>query len=147
MYVTIVEDDYYQAEMIEEDCRKEFGNIRFLRVKTEHDFRTAIDEFRKDPPDVFIIDVMLRYTDPKRDQPVPPPSVRREGSHRAGLRCRKLLAEHATTRDIPVILYTVLEKTDLAKELERLPANVLHLRKDADRSELLDTVQRVRRRS
>jgi hypothetical protein len=146
MYVTIVEDDYYQADLIEESLRNRFRDIRCRRLRTEHEFRTAIPELVADPPNAFIVDVMLRWTDPAPEMPKAPPNVRRGGSHRAGLRCKKLLADTPALRDIKTILYTVLDKADLAKELSKLP-DVIHIRKDADPTELLEALQYVSQQS
>jgi hypothetical protein len=71
------------------------------------------------------MDVMLRWHDPD-------PNARQhiyEGPHRAGLRCIALLQEYPATATIPVVLHTVLERTDLSEELSTVPDNVFYVEK------------------
>ena len=110
MHILIVEDDYQQAELIENALRQEpdFAPLTTERVSTESGFRAAFEGFAARPPDVVIMDVMLRWADPAPGLDPPPPEIKKEGFHRAGLRNERLLAADPRTRAVPVVLYTVL---------------------------------------
>ena|SRR5258706_12884053 len=75
----------------------------------------------------------------------PSTEVQREGFYRAGIRCAKLLAERQTTKNIPVILYTILAYADLKDQLNELPARVIHVRKESDDDRLIEVIQELRR--
>src|ERR1043165_3105921 len=107
MRVVIVEDDYLQAEWIRELFKEQVGvdDCDIDMIATEIEFRRQMPRFRASPPDLFLMDVMLRWTDPEPEQEVPPEEVKKEGYFRAGLRCEQLLREVIETRNVQVILY------------------------------------------
>ncbi len=117
MRVVLVEDDYLQAESIHSWLRQAWPHVEIDRIETEKAFRAQLQSLSTHPPDVIIMDVMLRWSDPSPDFDQPPDEVEREGFYRAGVRCAELLRDDAGTSRIPVILYSVLEKLDLAGEL------------------------------
>src|SRR5687767_696280 len=128
MRILLLENDYLQAEQIEEDIKAHFGHdVTVERIATEYDFRQWLDAVDRSNPDIAILDVMVPWADPAPKIPEPPQEVVEKGHYRAGLRCANLLAQKAP--QIPSILYTVLEKTDLARELASLPPKVLFLSK------------------
>jgi len=143
MEILIVEDDALQAETIESRLKKDFPGARIRKVSTERQFHLSLDSIVQNPPSVVVLDVMLRWTDPAPDLEPPPGDVRREGFSRAGLRCQKLLAQHETTSGVPVILYTVLDRNDLDRELKGLRPNVAHLRKESDLSPLVQQIREM----
>jgi hypothetical protein len=91
------------------------------------------------------MDVMLPWTDPSPTIEPPPREVVEEGFYRAGIRCARLLATNKTTKHIPVILYTVLERADLEDQIRELSslANVVHLRKDSDDDRIIDLIREL----
>ena len=141
MKILIVEDDYLQAEWIYEKLKEAIPEATFLRVNTELEFRSRFDEIANTQPDIAVMDVMLRWTDPSPDLTLPPVEIQKEGFYRAGLRLERLLAGDERTANVPVILYTVLERADLNHELSNLPARVQHLPKQ---SELTPLIQKIR---
>lgn len=140
--ILIVEDDHMQTDFIDPALRQAFRGSEIKYLNTEHEFRVAMDDIVKDPPDVAVIDVMLRWTDPDPDLPPPPEDVNTGAYHHAGIRCAKLLAENEKINQIPVILYTVLETTDILQELTTLP-NVRLLTKESDFAPLIDTIRNI----
>lgn len=142
MYILIVEDDHSQADLIQEALEKEAdlnsSSLEIRRYSTESQFRDHLKDIAERKPDVIVMDVMLRWTDPAPDMKAPPENILREGCYRAGLRNSKLLAQEEETRNIPVILYTMLEKIDLGDTSE---LGLTYLPKD---SELAPLVQAVR---
>ena len=143
MYILIVEDDHSQARLIQEALRKEadFGSpdTQIRRMSTESQFRNSLEEIAARKPDVIVMDVMLRWTDPTPDLKPPPDDVRKEGFFRAGLRNAKLLAQDERTKNIPVILYTMLDKIDLEGTPELL--GITYLPKDSKLTPLVHTIR------
>jgi len=130
MSILLVEDDYLQADAVLPVLRKEFPDIRVDIIKTEQEFRQRLEEILAAPPDLVIMDVMIRWTKPSPKFDPPPSDVTEGGRFRAGLRCERLLAER--NPEIPVILYSVLGTDDFRKdELPNRPG-VLFLSKIPD---------------
>src|SRR5689334_5119881 len=124
MNILLVEDDYTQAQWIRDTLEDAFPGVEVSHIETEFRFRSGLPMITQTPPDIVILDVMLRWDDPGPNVQPAPPDVAAEGFYRAGLRCQKLLGQSDLTSTIPVILYTVLERADLASDLEGLPNNV-----------------------
>jgi CheY-like chemotaxis protein len=143
MYILLVEDDYLQAEWIHDCLRSAFQKLRFERIATEQEFYALVQGISDDYPDVIIIDIMLRWADPSRDMAPPPEEVQEGGFYRAGIRCERKLAGRDDMRNIPVILYTVLERIDLENEIDGLASNVTYLRKDSDSSALTERIREL----
>lgn len=146
MHIVLVEDDWLQAEWIESRLRESFHNVEIKRISTEQEFNAQLAAFVVAPPDVFIIDGMLRWANPELDQPPPPAEVQENGYFRAGLRCQAKVLAHERTRHTPIILYTVLDDLDLEQALQDMPANVVYLRKDSDPEPLIRIIREVTRR-
>lgn len=143
MKILIVEDDYLQADSIYETL-KQILSARIEGISTESEFRSRIQEIEKDPPDVVIMDVMLRWTDPspELDLDLAPPDIRNKGFYRAGVRCAALLGERERTKNIPIIFYTILERADLEVDIKKLSriGEIVHLRKESDADPLIDLI-------
>lgn len=146
MKILLVEDDYLQNEWISSNLQQEFPDAEIELLSTESEFYSHINKIAAHPPDVILIDVMLRWEDPSENPKPEPDEVRQEGFFRAGLRCERLLAKDARTGRIPVILYTMLESTDLAEALTDLPDNVTHMRKEPDLTPLFQRIRNLTRR-
>ncbi|MBW8878961.1 MAG: response regulator transcription factor [Acidobacteria bacterium] len=148
MKIVIVEDDYLQAEWLQGILKEHFPHSRLQQIPTELEFRNEVETLRKEPPDLVLLDVMLRWTDPVPDMVPAPEDVRVNGFFRAGFRCEKLLRQFPETENVPVILYTVLEEEDFVKndfgiDLQKLPPNTLYVSKDSDPTRLLDIIKKV----
>ena len=122
-YLLVVEDDPDQADTIEKALRRRFSSHDVLVVETESEFRQGLLEITEHPPDVAIIDIILRWSEP--DPPIPerPREVDEEGIQRAGLRCEQLLRHEPATAKVPVIFYTVTKKTHFADDLSAANAD------------------------
>jgi CheY-like chemotaxis protein len=147
MYITVVEDDHLQAEWIESRLKTAFRKLIVKRINTESDFYLWLDEIENgnEKPDLFIIDVMLRWADPSPTMSEPPPEVIKNGVFRAGLRCKDQVLANSRTKDVPIILYTVLEESDLGKALENRQPGVTYLRKDSSPEPLIRMIRRILR--
>ncbi len=146
MRLLIVEDDYRQAEWMHQKLKEALPDANLDPVTTEFEFQSRFDEIANSEPDVVVMDVMLRWTDPSPDLIPPPEEIEKEGFYRGGLRCEKMLAEDERTSGIPVVLYTVLERADLSKELPNLPQHVQYLSKQADLGPLVERIKELTRR-
>ncbi len=111
MRILVVEDIEQQAEWLCGELRKRHKAATVDHVRTESDFHAHVEEFRKNPPDLAIIDMMLRWSDPRLDMPDSPPDVTDDG-RRAGLRCIRLLRADPRSAKVPIIIRTVLEDID-----------------------------------
>ena len=105
---------------------------------TESEFDRDFAEIASNPPEIAVLDVMLRWADPSRSMPVAPEDVTRNPQN-AGLRCAKRLIEGPRTRDVKVILYSVLGREDFGV----LPDGVFCLVKELDFQNLIDTVAEI----
>lgn len=139
MRVVLVEDDYLQAELIETWLSDTWPKIEIERIETEAEFRSQIQALSSHPPDVVIMDLLLRWSDPSPDFEPPPDKVKAEGFYRAGLRCVELLRKNGA-RHIPVILYSILEQRDIEDELSELRPQVRFLPKSFESAHLIRLV-------
>ncbi len=144
--IWLLEDDEPQADVIIARLTDAYGSagLALTYLRTEAEFVSQLDQSGA-APDVFIIDMLVRWTDPAPEaEMVPTPDeVQRDGYYRAGLRCiRRLRAKKETERS-PVVLYTVLDRADLEPEgIDAMP-NVSILGKEGDLDALVTAIDRV----
>jgi hypothetical protein len=131
----IVENESDVAEEIERQLK--LGGIQTVyRFRTEFAFRKAVADMAGKPVAIALFDVMLNWStpedfaDPAAEDP--PPEVRAELSNRSkkrgGLRSIRLFQselERAGKTSVPTILYTMLEASDLAIEIEDLNVRLI----------------------
>jgi CheY-like chemotaxis protein len=141
MRILIVEDDYLQADWFAQKIGERFGSVSLDFVRTELEFRERLEDFLTQPPDLVLLDVMLRWTDPSPTMVPAPPEVEAGGFFRAGLRCERLLRQSQRTQNVPVILYTVLEDGDLEAELEHVGKRTRYIPKDSDAQPLIEAIE------
>lgn len=129
MKALLLEDDTEQFDVVSNALRQELPHIKIQRISTESAFRRELEAVYLNPPHVFVIDVMLRWTDPSAEYEPMPPEIRADSGHyRAGFRCAQMLAESKSTSNVPVIIYSVIDEGDLKAEIERLGLNLPNLR-------------------
>ncbi|HYU30914.1 MAG TPA: hypothetical protein VEW48_02020 [Thermoanaerobaculia bacterium] len=145
MRVLIVEDDYLQADWLGEILREQLEGVEIEHIRSEQKFYDWLESSKGSPPDLIILDVMLRWTDPGSGISAPE-EVRTGGYYRAGLRCEKLLRQLEESRSTPVILYTVLEALDLGDDIDKISAKSAYLGKSSDPSPLVEIARRLLRR-
>lgn len=142
MKFVVLEDNRFQADAVADAIIHEFGVCQadIDVIRTEHEFRSRIDQIIADKPTVFILDMLVRWTDPAPEMPDRPQEVKEEGFYLAGLRCAKLLREKSS--DTPVILHTVIERAELSLVMgAEAPAHIVQ--KDPTLRPLLDTLQTI----
>lgn len=141
MKIILVEDDSFQSQDTALGLKRDLSATVEV-LSTESEFMSQLERIVGDPPDIFIVDMNLRWTDPLPKIPVPPPRVQEEGRFLAGLRCCEALAEHEETRNIPCILYSIVDRTHYEHKLRDLPEWVVYLSKD-NLALLFETIQRL----
>lgn len=145
-YIIIVEDDHLQEGPLQEYLTSTVTDADIETVSTELDFRTRLPALRQRRPDVVIMDVMLRWTFPTPNACPPPADIAADGYYRAGLRCARLLADDPALSGVPVVLYTILERSDLERDGQSLPPNSTYVGKHTDRDVLSRKVRDLLRR-
>jgi CheY-like chemotaxis protein len=141
--ILIVEDDHLQEGPFEEHLIDAFPGASIDTVPTEREFRQLLPKLQASPPDVVVMDVMLRWDFPRKDAAPPPEEVRRGGYHWAGVRCAELMAADPALRRTPVVFCTIVERADLERDGRTLPANSRYVRKSADLEGLTRTIRTV----
>jgi CheY-like chemotaxis protein len=163
MRVLIVEDDHNEETLIRKLLGKQFKipDEEITTLSTEEEFCNGVESIAQsaNPPELVILDVMMRWTDPtvgEFDLAGVPATVRQEGPYRAGLRCAERLDE--LNPAIPILLYTILEREDLESDLFRRRDSDLTLarvrgrkkiaeldyaRKDEDENMLIEKIRRL----
>jgi TIR domain len=140
MKVVIVEDDYLQAEHIRSWLLEVWPHIEIEAIQTEAEFRSKLPDLSAQPPNIVIMDYLLRWSDPRPDAHLPPDEVKAAGFYGAGLRCIDLLQQNDIMRSVPVVLYTVLERSDIDESILRFPPNVKFLHKASEKDRLIQLV-------
>jgi hypothetical protein len=143
-FIVVVEDDHLQDGPLRDFLGEQFPTARIMPLMTEREFRDHLAGFCQDPPDLIIMDVMMRWTDPRPGEPPPPADVLMGGYRRAGIRCVNLLAREPALGTVPVIYYTILERSDLERgDAEALSGNVFLIRKSSDRQPLTRKIREL----
>ena len=117
MHILYVEDDDLQFEVVSDALVRSIPAIHVINIRTESQFRSRFEQIAQDPPNLIILDVLLRWADPAPDMPEPPQEVIGAGIYKAGFRCKTLLETDVRTRDIPVIFHTNLLLSDIQPDL------------------------------
>lgn len=144
MHVVLVDDDHLRAEATKQIlvASVDIPENDIEIVTCESDFIWALDaRWIDDPPDLFVIDVMLPWVDQPHPGMKPPPSrVLKEGYWRAGIRCAERV--RATLGNHPAI--TVLTVIPRSKLTELAPlTKVSYLYKDERGHSLVDWARRA----
>jgi len=145
--ILIVEDDAQQLNLIEEELSFAFQNTKIEHIRTESEFYSKLDEIVAAPPDLILMDMMLRWTVPAPPEEMPPmpEEVAEEGYYRAGIRCAKKLLEQKPNKEIPLLVFTVLHQDDIDEDLNDSEASIhlAYLRKTAPIQTLLKEITRI----
>ncbi|HYV91135.1 MAG TPA: hypothetical protein VE978_05105 [Chitinophagales bacterium] len=143
MKILIVEDDYSQADWLVLQITDRFKDYSIDLIETELEFRTKIKTIEDNPPELILMDIMLRWTNPSPEMVKPPIDIAKSGIFDAGFRCQNLLKQSEKTRNIQIIFYSVLDKDDLESKLKNMPSNVVHLKKEANMAPLFNQMRKA----
>ena len=147
--ILIVEDDPEQFRLINEELQFAFKDVKIESIRTESDFREEVNNIIASPPDLILMDMMLRWSLPAPPEKMPamPEHIEEEGYYRAGIRCTKLLLEKNPQNTIPILVFTVLHHEDLEKDLNEIREEdsvfLAYLQKTAPIKKLLHEINRI----
>lgn len=139
----VVEEVFTEAEEVCHALKRGFPTREIKIIPTESEFHADFERIVADPPALIVIDVMLRWENPKPKKTPRPPDVAREGSRRAGIRIQRMLAKRSETRNIPVILFTQLREEDLQGPLAEAPGHVRYLAKSEGPEAILQLAKKL----
>src|SRR5262249_54361166 len=140
--IVLVEDNPDWLELATSELQKEWPACEVDSVTTESQFMERFKSWERDPPDVFIMDIMIPWADPARDMPKPPNEVQEHGFARAGLRCHSRLTANERLQKVPVVFWTIVELTDLRREAG-VTRSMICVRKEEHLAGLLRRVREV----
>ena len=130
-----------------------YGNMlkkNGFEVESASNAEDGIEMAKNTQPDLILMDVMLRWTDPvpPEEMPPEPAEVEEEGYYRAGIRCvRRLRKQEQTDPRIPILLFTILSDHDLSQDLLELNQDryfhVAYLQKTAPVVDLIRKIKAV----
>lgn len=140
MRVVLVEDNRREAEELERELAEGF-RCNVSTIRTELEFCDRLDELQRNPPDLFIIDVILRWTTPGPGFRAEPDEVRKGGREMGGFRCVERLQDRLSTRGIPIVLYSHFQRFNFEKELQGMPKTVAYAEKRSDPRLLFQTIR------
>ena len=138
MKIILVEDDHMQSTPLIRIIKQRIPDAKILLFETELAFKNFLSSNTDRKPNVFIIDIMLRWTDPSPDMVKMPPEVTSGGIYLAGFRCQEAIYNIVELKNVPIILITMLDKEDLKNEIRNLPKNVTFFSKDGENHELVE---------
>jgi CheY-like chemotaxis protein len=126
-------------------------SISTKRIATEKDFHDYLGQLRQsDVPDLFVIDMMLRWADPAPGLQAPPDDVQAGGYAQAGLRCVDRILKNMLTSDVPIIIHTILDEQDVAallneetSPIKKFPDHVRQTHKNDNGARLAAAARRI----
>lgn len=136
MDILIVEDDHVQSEELKRSLSKVFRGTKIRTISSESGFLSAFSTIIADPPDIAILDVMLRWAMPG-ESVAGRENLQPGNPMLAGVRCLELLQANEFTRRVPVIL------TSIGEAPSRLPMGVLYLPKSGNPDQLILAIRSI----
>ena len=135
--ILLVEDDFLQRDSIRKALEQNFAGAAVDTKPSESEFLRDFEAIASNPPDIAVIDVMLRWANPSRDAPMPPAEPWEP--QRAGLRCAQRVHDDGRTSGAKIILYTVFDRVNM--DDVQPPEGAIWLTKELSFQELIDTVK------
>ena len=150
MRIVYLEDNPVQAETMLEEFRRSLriDPQDILRIKTEAEFLSRIDEIRQFGPDLAVLDVMVIWSNPSPKAPPQSAEAKKDGYFEAGVRCAMALRQ--ALPELAVILYTIVEATELRSFLNARTedlSDVVIVPKEPDLKAIMDAIRAVAGRS
>jgi hypothetical protein len=144
----LLEDNWQQAETINDWLERDFPGVRVQVIETVKEFLERLPEWEKNPPQAFILDMMVPYTNAEVADSLPEEELAPYRNNqvdskldffKAGARCYQELQKRNMAQR--AIIYSVTDKVDLQQ------ANLgelieIHLQKGEDKNELSDAIRR-----
>src|ERR1700683_2117417 len=108
--ILLVEDDHLQRNYVRQALEDELG----AAVETlccEKNFIDHFEDLAADPPGLAVLDIMLMWARPSKDEAGQPTDNRTP--EQAGLRCAAMLRNDPRTSAVKVLLYSVFPEQDV----------------------------------
>ena len=134
MRIAVVEDDWSDYSDIREMLDAAYVALEIISIGTESAFLKALPVLCASPPDLIILDVMIRFGEDINGEPVGPP-------FRSGFRLLRRIRQSPSLAGTPVIIHTALDRDDVREELKDLPEQCVFVRKTAPPAELVAKIQ------
>jgi DNA-binding NarL/FixJ family response regulator len=142
MKIVSLEDDEGYWDLMEDALRKAYPrDLELIWIDCESKFYDLLPRLASSTPDIFLLDVMVKWAHAAEIMPPAPENVKRDGYYRAGIRCREKLRQ-----DLPeakAILFTVLDEHDVDEVTNGLPADTIYVRKDTSFEALLAAIKKL----
>lgn len=135
--ILLVEDDFLQCDSIRKALEQNFAGAAVDTNASESEFLRDFEAIASSPPDIAVIDVMLRWANPSRDAPNLPTEPWEP--QRAGLRCAQRLHDDGRTSSAKIILYTVFNRVNM--DDVQPPEGAIWLTKELSVQDLIDIVK------
>jgi len=139
MKLVLVEDNYAQAESIQAALRGSFPGVAVDVISTESEFHHRISSYCSSPPDGVVLDMMFRWCN--ANEMIAAPTDVLNATSTAGVRCINLLRHLGLTS--PVVVYTVLDWSDVREELAAEGDQVRFVPKQGSFSELVAALKEL----
>jgi DNA-binding NarL/FixJ family response regulator len=136
MRIILVEDDWLFEQSIREAVQDAFPNASIESICTELEFHQSLGRLIDKSPDLIILDIMLRWTDPGPEMDISPLVA---SFQLAGLRCRQLL--HRYCPHIPIILHSILTSEDIREQGLSLRSNERFIIKEGSPIQLFQAIE------
>src|SRR3954452_24936801 len=137
MKIVLVEDDRYQREESGTAILERYPDAVIQTIRTESQFLGTLETFTE-RPDIFLIDIMLRWADPSPDMPpMTPNAIFLEAGFRCAAELQKVMP------GVPTVLYTTLDVQDIQGKRETLPPEVRYVRKSSDFRPLYEAIAQL----
>jgi CheY-like chemotaxis protein len=136
--ILLVEDDHLQRNYVKQALEDELG----ADVKTlccEKNFIDGFEKLAADPPGLAVLDIMLMWARPSKDEADQPPDDRTP--EQAGLRCAAMLRNDPRTSDVKVLLYSVFPERDIMNR--DMAKGAVMIVKEADCQNLFEEIQKL----
>lgn len=134
MKIILVEDDFQQSQSVADVLARSFSDAKIVQIATEQDFMAALPEWQVNPPDLFIFDLMLPWAFVGDAEVIAKP----EGDFRtAGVRCAKAALVETGTKNVPMIIHSIVTADVIRDALGVSPSNLAIMSKDSSISNLV----------
>ena len=135
--IVLVEDDSRQAEEVRAALVKHFAHVEVIVIGAEAEFLARLPAFQVNAPDLFIFDGILPWSAAGSNHPKP----RRKLKGIAGIRCAAAVLAKRGTRDVPIIIQSIIEPSVLRREFKNAPENVYFRSKTSSEKDLITTIR------
>lgn len=121
--IVLIEDDYMQRDWLQNELEREFDTT-ITAYTSESEFVEAAPELARLRPDVFVVDIMLPWNNTDNlveGQALTEAPADRSDILTSGIRIKRDIECSPELQNGAVILYSVLDRSDLPPDTRFLP--------------------------